>query len=254
VEANAKNGESQETLQGNLTATYDALIAGAGQFGITGKAAEDLARDVMGVPPGVDIKSWMSDAAKRMAEDTKNAIDNIPKNVTVTIDTFKTTFEKLVGLPSQVSDGSAGQGAGVYAPGFIPGKATGGRLAGYADGGQLPTSGPGTGTADGFLGISSAGVPLARVDAGEWIINGRSSSTYNRELAAINAGTFPKLPGFANGGRAFAAQASAARAGGGGGLTLNFGDLVALDPVQLRRDITDDVTHTINTKGGMRVA
>jgi len=47
---------------------------------------------------------------------------------------------------------------------------------------------------------------LARVDAGEWIINGRSSSTYNRELAAINAGTFPKLPGYANGGREYTAQ------------------------------------------------
>ena len=97
---------------------------------------------------------------------------------------------------------------------------------------------------------------MARVDAGEWVINGRSSNTYNRELAAINAGTFPKLPGFADGGRAYAAQASAARAGGGSGVTFDFSGatFTALDPVQLRRDITDDVTHTINTKGGMRVA
>jgi hypothetical protein len=187
------------------------LVDGAGQFGITGTAAQDLARDVLNVPPGVDIKTWMSDEAKRMAEQTKAAVDGIPKHVNITIDTFKTTFEKVVGLPAQISDGSAGQGAGVYAPGFTPKKATGGRLAGYADGGQLPTSGPGTGMTDGFLGISSAGVPLARVDAGEWIINGRSSSTYNRELAAINAGTFPKLPGYANGGREYSAQSSAMR-------------------------------------------
>ncbi len=88
-------------------------------------------------------------------------------------------------------------------------RATGGRLPGFADGGQLPTTGPGTGVTDGFLGISSAGVPLARVDAGEWIINGASSDRYNRELAAINAGTFPKLPGYANGarvGREYSAQ------------------------------------------------
>jgi TP901 family phage tail tape measure protein len=211
VEANAKNGDSQKSLQGNLDETYQALVDGAGQFGITGTAAQDLARDVLNVPPGVDIKTWMSDEAKRMAEQTKAAVDGIPKHVNITIDTFKTTFEKVVGLPAQISDGSAGQGAGVYAPGFTPKKATGGRLAGYADGGQLPTSGPGTGMTDGFLGISSAGVPLARVDAGEWIINGRSSSTYNRELAAINAGTFPKLPGYANGGREYSAQSSAMR-------------------------------------------
>jgi hypothetical protein len=45
-------------------------------------------------------------------------------------------------------------------------------------------------------------MPVARLDANEWIINGHSSSRYNRELAAINAGTFPKLPGYANGARA----------------------------------------------------
>jgi hypothetical protein len=44
------------------------------------------------------------------------------------------------------------------------------------------------------------------VDAGEWIINRGSSGRYNRELAAINAGTFPKLPGYAGGGREYSAQ------------------------------------------------
>jgi hypothetical protein len=55
---------------------------------------------------------------------------------------------------------------------------------------------------------------MARVDAGEWIINRGSSGRYNRELAAINAGTFPKLPGFAGGGRAgdYTAQQFAAKA------------------------------------------
>lgn len=252
VDANAKNGESQETLQGNLTATYDALVAGAGQFGITGQAAIDLAREILHVPPGVDIKSWMSDAAKRMAQETGAAADAVDgKTVNVYVNTHKTTFEQLVGLPSSIADGSRGQGLGVYAP---P-KATGGRLAGFADGGQLPSTGPGTDTTDGFLGISSAGVPLARVDAGEWIVNRGSSGRYNRELAAINAGTFPKLPGYADGGRAYAAQAFASRAGGSSGVTFDFSgaQFTALDPVQLRRDVVDEVTHTINTKGGMRI-
>lgn len=193
VQANAQAGDSEESLQGNLRTTYDNLIASAGQFGITGGAAEDLARKVLGVPAGVSIDSWMSTQAKTIAEQTTGALNNIPKNVRINVDTYKTTFERLVGLPA-----SSQVPAGIARP---PGQATGGRIAGYAGGGQLPTTGPGTGMTDGFLGISSAGVPMARVDAGEWIINADSSRGYNRELAAINAGTFPKLPGYANGGR-----------------------------------------------------
>ncbi|RYE43646.1 MAG: hypothetical protein EOP24_27355 [Hyphomicrobiales bacterium] len=76
-----------------------------------------------------------------------------------------------------------------------------GPVSGLATGGRLPTSGPGTDRTDGFLAVGANGMPLARVDAGEWVINGRSSQEYDRELAAINAGTFPKLPGYQDGGR-----------------------------------------------------
>ncbi|MBY4212910.1 phage tail tape measure protein [Rhodococcus fascians] len=81
-------------------------------------------------------------------------------------------------------------------------KATGRRVnrGQFASGGRLPTTGPGTSATDGILGVTSAGQPIANVDAGEWIINRGSSEQYNRELAMINAGTFPKLPGFQGGG------------------------------------------------------
>ena len=75
--------------------------------------------------------------------------------------------------------------------------ATGGH-SGY----RLPTTGPGTEITDGFIAFNRDNVPAARLDAGEWIINRRSSDKYNKELAQINAGTFPKLPGYADGGRA----------------------------------------------------
>lgn len=88
-----------------------------------------------------------------------------------------------------------------------PAYATGGRfgLPAYAagqrhNGYQLPTTGPGTHEVDGFLGLQSDGTPAAWLDAGEWIINGRSSKKYHNELRAINNGTFPKLPGYATGG------------------------------------------------------
>lgn len=83
--------------------------------------------------------------------------------------------------------------------------ATGGKLEAYADGGnhdgyRLPTTGRGAHTTDGWLAVDEANMPVARLDHGEWIINRRSSAKYDKELAAINAGTFPKLPGYADGG------------------------------------------------------
>lgn len=201
VKSNAANGDSQKSLQGNLRTTYDSLITAAGGFGYTGQKAIDLVRDVMKIPKGVSIDTWMDSEAKAMADATTGAIGGIPRHVTISVDTYKTTFEKLVGLPA-----SSAPPASIARP-----RATGGRLPGYADGGQLPTTGPGTGMTDGFLGVSSAGIPMARVDAGEWIINRGSSGRYNRELAAINAGTFPKLPGYASGGL-YAAQSFAGSA------------------------------------------
>lgn len=82
----------------------------------------------------------------------------------------------------------------------VPGGYTGMRVPGYEGGGKLPTTGPGTDTVDGILGVDSWGIPTARVNRGEWVINDRSSEKYNRELASINAGTFPKLPGYETGG------------------------------------------------------
>lgn len=77
---------------------------------------------------------------------------------------------------------------------------TGGHVGGRATGGQLPTTGPGTEKRDGILAVTGAGVPVARVDGGEWVINRQSSMKYGSELAQINAGTFRQLPGHEDGG------------------------------------------------------
>lgn len=71
---------------------------------------------------------------------------------------------------------------------------------GHAVGGKLPTRGPGTERRDGFALVGPSGMPFARADGGEWIVNRDSSAKYNSELAAINAGIFPKLPGYVDGG------------------------------------------------------
>ena len=167
-----------------------------------------------------------------MAQATTGELDKIDGRTvhTYTINEIKTlSIEQRATLPD-LNGSASGSGR--------PGLAVGGRVPGYASGGQLPTAGAGTEVTDGFLGISSAGMPLARVDAGEWIIKRSSSDRYNRELAAINAGTFPKLPGYANGGREYSAQAlgyapyAAPDAGKRGGAT--FGDVIITqqsDPV-----------------------
>lgn len=106
-----------------------------------------------------------------------------------------------------------------YAPKglFGPGKAHGGRLPGHADGYRLPTTGPGTDRVDGILGVTSDGMPISRVDAGEWIINARSSDTFNGTLAAINRGDRAAalaslVDGYASGGQVGIAQTQHAAA------------------------------------------
>jgi TP901 family phage tail tape measure protein len=193
AKANANAGASEQSLQGNLTDTYNKLVASAGQFGITGGAADSLARKVLGIPPGVSIQSWMSSAAKSMAEQTAGAINAIPTSKTVTVTYQETTIQRVI---REISGGGAPVGAGTV---LAPKKATGGRVPGYAEGGRLPSDGPGTGTVDGILGVSTiTGLPTARVDAGEWVINRRSSDKYHGVLAAINAGTYKA---YASGGR-----------------------------------------------------
>jgi TP901 family phage tail tape measure protein len=192
-----------QSLQGALRGSYDDLVRAAGQFGITGDEADTLARKALGIPKETPIDSWVNDQASAKLDAIKGRADALDgKQVTTTVTTIEHTIRRI---ETQVLGGGSADDPSMTA--LDPrGRATGGRLPGFAFGGQLPMTGPGTDRRDGFLGISSAGVPLARVDAGEWIINRGSSDRYNRELSAINAGTFPKLPGYANGGREYSAQ------------------------------------------------
>ena len=71
--------------------------------------------------------------------------------------------------------------------GGVVGLALGGTV-GHARGYRLPMSGPGTSEVDGFQGVDVQGRPTARVDAGEWVINRRSSERSHNLLSAINQG------------------------------------------------------------------
>ncbi|CAB0846095.1 phage tail tape measure protein [Corynebacterium diphtheriae] len=112
-----------------------------------------------------------NDQLKTTVTESKGLLDGIPKTKVISL-LMRKTWDKITG------------------------NADGG-IAGYAAGGRLPVTGPGTDQVDGILGVDAAGMPVARVDAGEWVINRKSSEKYHDVLAQINAGTFPA---FATGG------------------------------------------------------
>lgn len=137
--------------------------------------------------PKVDLDPKPVQDGARQAQDAINNIQG--RNITV-------TFTAAYGGDWDKADrNSTGRWTGGLWNG--PAYASGGQHAGY----RLPKTGPGTGERDGFMAFDRNNVPAARLDAGEWIINRRNSEKYDRELAQINAGTFPKLPGYADGGR-----------------------------------------------------
>src|SRR5699024_10794988 len=85
AKAMAENGASQEDVQKHLERTYDDLVDAGKQFGLSGDKAKDMAREVLGIPDDVSVKTWMSDAAEEQAKKTKGAVDDIPKSVTVQV-------------------------------------------------------------------------------------------------------------------------------------------------------------------------
>jgi len=235
AEAMAKNGESQEAVQGQLVKTYDAAVKTFEGFGLSEQAANDLTREILHIPPGVTVESWMSSQAKTMAEQTTGALNAIDGRV-VTVTTVERTIKSI---ETQVKGGGYADDPSMTA--LRPGGFTGGRvrdIMGFAGGGVVPGTPPVDPRQDNILAVVN-GQPL-KVRSGEWIINEGSSRNYDRELAAINAGTFPKMPGFALGGRAgreysaralgYAPYSAASPAGG----STTFGDVIITeqsDPV-----------------------
>ena len=85
--ASAEAGASQGELRGQLQGTYEDLVAAGKQMGLTSADARTLAQDVLGIPGGVDIETWMDNSAMVMAEATTGAIEAIPgyKGVAVAV-------------------------------------------------------------------------------------------------------------------------------------------------------------------------
>jgi TP901 family phage tail tape measure protein len=171
--------KSQEDVTKSLRGTYDGMVATAEKFGLGSDAALELARSVLGVPKGVSIESWMNDAAKRMAEQTKTAIDNIPKYTHAEIDL-------LVSQRTQhgTDQLNAAQNGG-FTGGSIGSLATGGK--GMATGGVIPGLVPASPMVDNIQAIVDGKTPL-RVRSGEFLTNSTQTKQNLPWLKAINEG------------------------------------------------------------------
>ncbi|GAA1337119.1 phage tail tape measure protein [Arthrobacter roseus] len=333
TQAMADAGGTQEELQTQLGNTYDSLITAAGQFGITGEQADALARDVMGIPAEAKIDTWMSDSAKRMAEETTGAAEAIPDSVRIessmsaaaketadatkksaddvpeqeTIDSWMSdkafieairtraaalgipeseaidsymssaarneadkTTARVLGIPEGASvssymeayarieadalkaslDRVDGRSVNTYAthtnkvinvterneivrPGQVGRNANGGRIPRNATGGRLPTTGPGTDTTDGILGVLGNGTPISLLDGGEQITSSAMTNKHSSLLWAIHRDDprLSSIPALAGGGRVSSGYApmSPAYAGGSGvGASIDYERLASL--------------------------
>lgn len=179
----ADNNATQEELQGALNDTYNDLVTAAEGFGLSEEAAEDLAREVLGIPDDVSIDTWMDDQAERQAEATKAALDRIPGRINTTV---TTTYKQSGTKPTFAGAQSNNQ-------------------RGFADGG--------------YTGDGGKYEPAGVVHRGEFVTTKEKTARYRPVLEAIHAGT---LPGYAGGGFVTGAQyvpvpyepSAAARAGG----------------------------------------
>jgi len=122
---------AQDQLQGSLGQSYKDLITAAGQFDITGDAADTMARKALGIPKNVNIDTWIADHASATLDGIKGKADGLDgKRVTIGI--YTTEYFDAVDRRAAASDlNGAASGTG------RPGLATGGRV-----------YGPGTTTSD----------------------------------------------------------------------------------------------------------
>ena len=84
---------AQEQLQKNLRTSYDDLVTAAGQLGITGDAADTMARKALGIPKEIPIDTWVNDHASSTLDGLKQKADELDgRRVAMTIETINRTI------------------------------------------------------------------------------------------------------------------------------------------------------------------
>jgi TP901 family phage tail tape measure protein len=178
VQANAKNNDSQQSLTKNMHETYDALINGAAQFGITGDAADTLARKALGIPKGIKIDSAIQNYIDTMLkmEGIGSEADKLNGK---TVDLWVNTHNNTIYSDTHVSSGVGG----------------GGGQSKFAIGGAV--MGAGSGTSDEVPALLSNGEHVLTADEVQKM--GGQNAVYRfRQL--VDKGEVPK---FAKGGAVY---------------------------------------------------
>ena len=202
---------AQKQLQDGLGQSYTDLIRAAGQFGITGDAADTMARKALGIPKNVNIDTWIADHAS----DTLNSI----KRTTDGLDGRKVT----IGVNTVYTETGPKPDGYVVRNGVPAYNATGGRVNYLAGGGQpiLYDMQPrGTDTVPTML------------TPGEFVVNRDDTAKNLSLLQAINSG------------RQYAPAAAPARqvatsvpSAGAGAVTNNWNITEQSDPVATAHEV-----------------
>lgn len=178
---------SQQQVQEQLTSTYNSLVKAHEGLGMLPPEAAAATRELLKIPPNVSVESWMSDQAKAMAQETTGELNKLDGRVVKTyIETRKTVFEDIVNGTNTQDKAPAGTGT------VLRGGALGGRVGdimGLWSGGRVPGPMHPSGRKDNVLGLVDD-EPIG-LQGTEWVINPFSSKRYDKELEAINNGTFP---------------------------------------------------------------
>lgn len=171
---------AQAQLQTNLKTSYNDLVTAAGQLGITGDAADTLARKALGIPKETPIDSWVNDKASSTLESIRGKADALNgKRVDIYINTHESITKYLT--EKGASDLDAAQNGG---------KAAGGAILKRAGGGGI--YGPGTSTSDEVPIWASPGEHM--LDKGDVDKMGGQQGVY-KFRAALQAGQFDYLAG-----------------------------------------------------------
>lgn len=148
--------------------------------------ADSTTAQVLKIPKGTSISSFMEAYARIEADNTARSIAGIERNVNVSVNIG------VVGAAAAQAalGGIAGAAAAAAA---AAGGASGGRvddIMGFFAGGRVPGQRSANVAKDNTFGITRG--EIIGLQGTEWVINPNSSDEYDKELAAINAGSFPK--------------------------------------------------------------
>ena len=176
-----------EAAKNGINAAWDSLSGKATEtVGAVRGKIQEMVSTIAEVPG--KVKAVFADAGSWLVNAGKNIITGL-------INGIKSMFGQVGDAIREVMPDSVER--------FVPGLSTGGQIPGYSTGGYIHAI-PGISDSqrDPILGVSAAGVPVARIEPKEYVVNREATRANLPLLQDINSGklSMKDLPGYANGG------------------------------------------------------